>query len=115
VNKLIEARFTCEVKYPTWIANIVSVRKKNGQLRVCVDFGDLNDACPKDNFPLLVTELVIDSTTRHDALSFTDCTTGYNQIQMVPEDQETTAFRTPKGIFYHKVMPFGLKNAGATY
>ena len=44
-----------------------------------------------------------------------DCTTGYNQIQMAPEDQEATAFRTPKGIFCYKVMPFGLKNAGATY
>ena len=115
VNKLIEAGFIREVKYPTWIANIVPVRKKNGQLRICVDFRDLNDACPKDDFPLPVTELMIDSTTGHEALSFMDCTTGYNQILMAPEDQEATAFRTPKGIFCYKVMPFGLKNAGATY
>ena len=115
VNKLIEAGFIREVKYPTWIANIVPVRKKNGQLRICVDFRDLNEACPKDDFPLPVTELMIDSTTGHEALSFMDCTAGYNQIQMAPEDQEATAFRTPKGIFCYKVMPFGLKNAGATY
>ncbi|XP_074315668.1 uncharacterized protein LOC141651875 [Silene latifolia] len=102
-------------RYPTWIANIVPVRKKNGQLRVCVDFRDLNDACPKDDFPLPVTELMIDATTGHKALSFMDCTAGYNQIQMAPEDQEATAFRTPKGIFCYTVMPFGLKNAGATY
>ncbi|XP_056695837.1 uncharacterized protein [Spinacia oleracea] len=115
VNKLIGADFIREVKYPTWIANVVPVRKKNGQLRVCVDFRDLNEACPKDDFPLPVTEIMIDATTGHEALSFMDCTAGYNQIRMAPEDQEATAFRTPKGIFCYKVMPFGLKNAGATY
>ncbi|XP_074296849.1 uncharacterized protein LOC141627503 [Silene latifolia] len=73
VNKLIEAGFIREVKYSTWIANIVLVRKKNGQLRICVDFRDLNDACPKDDFPLPVTELMIDATTGHEALSFMDC------------------------------------------
>jgi len=114
VNKLIEVGFICEVKYPTWIANIVPIRKKNGQLRVCVNFWDLNDACPKDDYLLLMTELMIDSTTGHEALSFMDCTTGYNKIQMKPNDQEATTFCTPKGIFCYKVMPFALKNAGAT-
>ncbi|CAM8957156.1 unnamed protein product [Rhodiola kirilowii] len=69
VNKLIDTDFIREVKYPTWIANIVPVRKKNGQLRVCVDFRDLNEACPKDDFPLPVTELMIDATTGHEAFS----------------------------------------------
>ncbi|CAM8891899.1 unnamed protein product [Rhodiola kirilowii] len=58
---------------------------------------------------------MIDATTGHEALSFMDCTAGYNQIHMAPEDQDATAFRTSKGIFCYKVMPFGLKNAGATY
>jgi len=80
VNKLIDAGFICEVKYPTWIANIVPVRKKSDQLRICVDFRDLNDACPKDDFSLPVTELMINATTSHEALSFMDCTAGYNQI-----------------------------------
>lgn len=115
VNKLIEAGFIREVTYPTWIANIVPVRRKYGQLHVCVDFRDLNDAYPKNDFPLPVTELMIDSTTVHKALSFMDCTVGYNQIQMVSKDQEATTFHTPKGIFSYKVMPFGLKNIGATY
>jgi len=103
------------VKYPTWIANVVFARNKNGQLRICVDFWDLNSACPKDDFPLPVTELMIDSTIGHETLSFMDCIMGYNQIQIAPEDQEATAFRTPKGIFYYKVMPFGLKNAEVIY
>jgi len=80
-----------------------------------MDFQDLNGARPKDDFPVPVTELIIDSTTGHEALSFMDYTTGYNQIQMAPKAQEATTFRTTKGIFCYKVMPFGLKNAGATY
>jgi len=98
-----------------WIANIVAVGKKNVQLQICVDFRDLNDTCPKDNFPLLVMELIIDSTIGHEALSLMDCIVGYNQIQMAPEDLEAVAFCTHKGIFCYKVMSFGLKNAGATY
>ncbi|KAA0055957.1 uncharacterized protein E6C27_scaffold319G00830 [Cucumis melo var. makuwa] len=115
VNKLIEAGFIREVKYPTWIANIVPVRKKNGQLRVCVDFRDLNNACPKDDFPLPITEIMVDATTGHEALSFMDGSSGYNQIRMALSDEEMTTFRTPKGIYCYKVMPFGLKNVGATY
>ncbi|KAA0043405.1 hypothetical protein E6C27_scaffold1639G00040 [Cucumis melo var. makuwa] len=115
VNKLIEAGFIFEVKYPTWIANIVPVRKKNEQLLVCVDFHDLNNACPKDDFPLPIIEIMVDATIGHEALSFMDGSSRYNQIRMALSDEEMTAFRTPKGIYYYKVMPFGLKNAGATY
>jgi len=87
VNKLIEAGFIHKVKYPTWIANIVPARKKNRQLLIYVDFQDLNDACPNDDFLLPITELMIDSTTRHKALSFVDCTAEHNQILKAPEDQ----------------------------
>ncbi|KAL0394673.1 UNVERIFIED_CONTAM: Polyprotein P3 [Sesamum latifolium] len=90
VNKLIEVGFIREVK-------------------------DLNNACPKDDFPLPIAELMIDATTGHEALSFMDGSSGYNQIRMAPADEELTAFRTLKGIYCYKVMPFGLKNAGATY
>ncbi|KAL0296832.1 UNVERIFIED_CONTAM: Transposon Tf2-12 polyprotein [Sesamum radiatum] len=115
VNKLIEVGFIREVKYPMWIFSIVPVRKKNGQIRVCVDFRDLNNACLKDDFPLPIVELMIDATTGHEALSFMDGSSWYNQIRLAPADEELTAFRTSKGIYCYKVMPFGLKNAGATY
>ncbi|KAL0439607.1 UNVERIFIED_CONTAM: Transposon Tf2-12 polyprotein [Sesamum latifolium] len=115
VNKLIEVSFIREVKYPMWIFSIVPVRKKNGQIRVCVDFRDLNNACPKDDFPLPIAELMIDTATGYEALSFMDGSFGYHQIRMAPVDKELTAFRTPKGIYCYKVMPFGLKNTGATY
>ena len=84
VNKLIEVGFICEVQYPKWIANIVPIKKKNGQIRVCVDFCDLNNACPKDDFPLPITEVMVDATIGHEALSFMDGSSGYNQIRMNP-------------------------------
>nr|XP_009757669.1 PREDICTED: uncharacterized protein LOC104210465 [Nicotiana sylvestris] len=115
VNKLIEAGFIREVKYPSCISNIVPVKKKNGQIRICVDFRDLNKACPKDDFPLPIIELMVDATIGHKAMSFMDGSSGYNQIRMSPKDEECITFQTPKGIYCYKVMPFGLKNAGATY
>ncbi|XP_070025641.1 uncharacterized protein [Nicotiana sylvestris] len=115
VNKLIEIGFIRKVKYPTWVSSIVPVRKKNGQIRVCVDFRDLDNACPKNEFPLPIPELIIDATTGYEAMSFMDGSSGYNQIRMAPKDEELTVFRTPKGIYCYKVMLFGLKNVGATY
>jgi hypothetical protein len=115
VEKLIAAGFIREVKYPIWVPSIVPVKKKNGQTRVCVDFRDLNKACPKNDFPIPISEILVDATMGHEIFSFMDGYSGYNQIKMAPEDEELTAFRTPKGIFCYKVMPFGLKNAGATY
>ncbi|XP_028549778.1 uncharacterized protein LOC110092989 [Dendrobium catenatum] len=114
-KKLIEAGFIREEKYADWITNIIPMKKKNGQIRICIDFRDLNKACPKDDFPLPISELLVDNTSNYDIFSFMDGSSGYNQIKMAPEDEKHTSFRTPIGIFCYTVMPFGLKNAGATY
>ena len=76
---------------------------------------DLNKACPKDHFPLPRIDQLVDATSGHELLSFMDAYSGYNQIKMKPEDRESTSFITPRGTYYYNVMPFGLKNAGATY
>ncbi|KAL0310420.1 UNVERIFIED_CONTAM: Retrovirus-related Pol polyprotein from transposon [Sesamum calycinum] len=115
VNKLIEVSFIREVKYPMWISSIVPVRKKNGQIRVCVDLRDLNNAWSKDDFLLPIPELMIDVTMGHEVLSFMDGSSGYKQIHTAPVDEELMAFHTLKCIYCYTVMPFGLKNAGATY
>ena len=115
VNKLLVVGFICEVNYPEWLANIVLVKKANGKWRMCVDFTDLNKACPKDSFPLPRIDQLVDSTTGHKLLTFMDTFSGYNQIKMVEEDQDKTAFITSQGLHYYKVMPFGLKNVGETY
>uniref|UniRef100_A0A2N9GLE6 Uncharacterized protein n=1 Tax=Fagus sylvatica TaxID=28930 RepID=A0A2N9GLE6_FAGSY len=115
VDKLLTAGFIREVYYPEWLANVVMVKKPNGKWRMCVDFTDLNKACPKDSYPLPRIDQLVDSTAGHKLLSFMDAFSGYNQIRMEEEDQEKTAFITSRGLFCYKVMPFGLKNAGATY
>ena len=82
---------------------------------MCVDFTDLNRVCPKDSYPLLRIDTLVDSTARHQLLSFIDAFSGYNQIKMNEDDQERTSFVTSQGLFCYKVMSFGLKIAGATY
>ncbi|KAJ9542393.1 hypothetical protein OSB04_028899 [Centaurea solstitialis] len=115
VDNLLKTGKIREVKYPDWLANVVVVQKKNGKWRVCIDFTDLNKACPKDPFPLPHIDAMVDATAGHELLTFMDAYSGYNQILMHTDDQEKTAFMTDKGIYCYKVMPFGLKNAGSTY
>ena len=115
VSNLMQAGFIREVKYPEWLANVVVVPKKGGKWRVCVDYTDLNDACPNDSFPLPRIDQIVDASAGQGMLSFLDAFSGYHQIPMFPPDAEKTAFITPHGLFCYNVMPFGLKNAGATY
>ena len=82
---------------------------------MCVDFTDLSKACPKDSYSLPRIDTLVDSTARHQLLSFMDAFSGYNQIRMNKSNQEKSSFVTSQGLFCYKVMPFGLKNAGATY
>jgi hypothetical protein len=82
---------------------------------MCVDFTDLNKACLKDSFPLPRIDLLVDSTSGHELLTFMDAFSGYSQIHMDETDQEKTSFITNRGLYCYKMMPFGLKNAGATY
>ena len=91
------------------------VKKNNEKWRMCVDFIDLNRACLKDSYPLPRIDTLVDSTARHELLSFMDSFSGYNQIKMKEEDQEKTSFVTSQGLFCYKVMSFELKNTGATY
>ena len=82
---------------------------------MCVDLTDLNKACPKDSYLLPRIDTLVNLTVRHQLLSFMDAFLGYNQIKMEETDQVKTSFVTSQGLFYFNVMPFGLKNAGATY
>ncbi|XP_075634002.1 uncharacterized protein LOC142606572 [Castanea sativa] len=88
---------------------------KNGKWRVCVDFTDLNKACPKDPFPIPRIDQLVDATVGHPRMSFLDAFQGYHQIPMSLSDQEKTAFHAPNGNYHYRVMHFGLKNVGSTY
>jgi hypothetical protein len=115
LRKLLEAGFIKEVFHPTWLANPVLVKKKNGKWRMCIDYTSLNKACPKVPFPLPRIDQIVDSTAWCELLSFLDAYSGYHQIKMKESDQLATSLITPFGMFCYVTMPFGLRNAGATY
>ena len=111
VGKLLQAGAIREVEYLEWLANVVLVKKVNGKWQLCIDFTDINRACPKDSFPLPRIDLIVDATAGHELLSFMDAFSSYNQIIMDSDDQEKTSFVTGQGTYCYRVMSFGLKNA----
>ena len=115
IDNLLSVGFIKEVKYPEWLANVVVIRKKGGKWRVCVDYTDLNEACPKDRFPLPRIDHIVDASVGHGMMLFLDAFSGYHQIPMHPLDVDKTAFIKPHRLYYYNVMPFGLKNARATH
>jgi ribonuclease HI len=115
VHKLMAAGFVKEVFHPEWLANPVLVKKKGGRWRMCVDYTGLNKACPKVPYPLPRIDQIVDSTAGCETLSFLDAYSGYHQIKMKESDQLATSFITPFDMYCYTTMPFGLRNAGATY
>jgi hypothetical protein len=111
VKRLLSAGVIREVKYPEWLANTVMVKKANGKWRMCIDFTDLNKACPKDEFPLPRIDSLVDAATSSELMSLLDCYSGYHQIWMKTEDEPKTSFITPSGTYCYLRMPEGLKNA----
>lgn len=116
VERLKEVGAIWEVFFPKWLlSNTVVVEKKNRKWRVYVDFTDLNRACPKDPFSVLKIDQLVDAMCGHSRMSFLDAFQGCHQIALVAKDQEKTSFITPEANYHYTVMPFDLKNMGATY
>ncbi|GJZ21591.1 reverse transcriptase domain-containing protein [Tanacetum coccineum] len=115
VSKLVTTGIIREVHYHDWLSNPVMVKKSDNSWRMCVDFKDLNKACLKDGYPLPKIDWKVESLCGFPFKCFLDAYKGYHQIQMAEEDEEKTAFITNQGIFCYTKMPFGLRNAGATY
>ncbi|GJX55120.1 reverse transcriptase domain-containing protein, partial [Tanacetum coccineum] len=115
VQKLVEAGIMREVYYYEWLSNPVMVKKHDGSWRMCVDFTDLNNACPQDCYPLPEIDWKVESLYGYPFKCFLDTYKGYHQIQMAEPDEEKTSFHTSQGVYCYTKMPFGLKNAGTTY
>lgn len=115
VEQLLKAGFIYPIPLIDWVSNIVPVTKKQGTIRVCVDYRDINCACPKNNYPTPFNDQLIDDCAGSEIFSFMDGFSGYNQINISHADQHNTAFICPWGTFAYKKLPFGLKNAGATF
>ena len=94
VIKQFNVGFLVVTSYPQWVANVVSVLKKDGKVRMCIDYRDLNMESPKDDFLLSHIDVQVDNTAQHKVFSFMDGFSGYNQIKMAPEDMEKTTFVT---------------------
>ena len=109
LDKLLGVGFIHLVKSASWLRPIVIVLKTNGQIRVCVDYRKLNESTINDAFPLPFTDGVLDTIARHEMYTFLDGFNGYNQIRIVEEDKEKTAFLMEWGVFVAVVMMFGLK------
>jgi hypothetical protein len=109
VEKLLKAGFIYPIPLTDWVSNIVPVNKKQGTIRICIDYRDINRACPKDNYPTPYIDQIIDDCAGSEMFSFMDGFSGYNQINILPADQPKTAFICPWGTFAYCKLPFGLK------
>jgi hypothetical protein len=115
LNKLLTAKIIFPVRHTQWVSNLVPVRKKSGEIRLCVDFRNLNRVSDKDNYHVPPMEQILQQVSGSERLSLLDGFSGYNQVLMSPSDQLKTTFRTPWGTYAYRKMPFGLINVGATF
>ena len=115
LEKLLQAGFIRPVEITDWVSPMVLVKKKNGQLRVCIDYRKLNKCTEKDHFPLPFVNTILEEVAGYELYTFMDGYSGYNQISIHPDDYHKTAFTTPWGTFIYVVMPFGLCNAPAAF
>ena len=115
LEQLLQAGFIKPVEITNWVLPMVLVKKKNGKIRICIDYRALNKRTQKDHFPLPFIHIILDEVARHELYTFMDGYSGYNQISIAPEDHHKTAFITPWSTFIYIVMPFGLCNAPSAF
>jgi hypothetical protein len=115
IKNLLDAKIIIPLRYSKWIENVVIVSKKNGEIKLCVDFRNLNKFFKKDNYPLPKMEQLLQRISGATVMSFLDGFSGYNQVSVHPDDQAKCAFTTPWGTFMYAKMPFGLMNSRATF
>jgi hypothetical protein len=115
LKKLLDAKIIFQVRHSAWVANLVPVRKKSGEIRLCVDFRNLNRASEKDNYPVPPMEQLLQTVSGSEIFSLLDGFSGYNQVLVSEDDRLKTTFQTKWGTFSYKHMPFGLINIGETF
>ena len=112
---MFEEKIIVALRHSKWLANVVPARKKNGEIKICIDFRNLNRVSLKDNYPLAKIDHILQKVVVSQRMSMLDGLPGYNQVLVHPDDQEKTTFTTPWGTFMYSKMPFGLMNVGATF
>ena len=112
IKKLFESKIIVALIFSRWVENMVSVRKKHGKIRICIDFRNLNIVSLKDHYPLPKMDHILQRVVGSQRISPSDGFSSNNQIMVLPEDQENTTFTTPWGTFMYAKIPFGIMNAG---
>jgi hypothetical protein len=115
LKRLLDAKIIVPLRYSEWVDNLVPVRNKSGEIRLCVDFRNLNRCSLKENYPLPKMDHILQRVVGEKNVSMLDGYSGYNQISLMEEEKKKTTFTTPWGTFMYENMPFGLMNAGATF
>lgn len=115
VKRIYDAKIILPIRYSKWVSNIVPTRKKTGEIRLCIDFKNINKVSLKDNYPLPKMDHILQKVVGSSRISLLDGFLGYNQVLAHPNDQDKTAFTTPWGTFMYVKIPFGLMNVGATF
>lgn len=115
VNRLYKSGIIVPIRFSDWISNLVLVRKKTGEIRLCIDLRNLNKVSLKENYPLPKMDRILQRVVGASRISLLDGYSGYNQILVHEDDRDKTVFTTPWGMFHYAKMLFGLKNAGATF
>jgi hypothetical protein len=108
MKELLDAHIIIPLRFSEWLANLVSVRKKNREIRLCIDFRNLNRSSKKDHHPLSKMEHILQLVTSSSRMSMVDGFSGYNQISVFPENKEKKTFTTPWSMFMYDKIPFGL-------
>jgi hypothetical protein len=111
----LDAKIIFQVRHSAWVANLVPIKKKSGEICLCVDFRNLNKASEKDNYLCSPMEQLLQTISRSEMFSLLDGFSGYNQVLVSEEDRLKTTFWTKWGTFSYKCMPFGMINVGATF
>jgi len=112
---MFEVGIIAPIRFSEWVSNLVPTRKKSGEIRLCVNLRNLNQVSLKDHYPLPKMDHILQRVVGSSRISLLDGISGFNQILVHPDDQDKTTFTTPWGTFKYVKMPFGLKNAGATF
>jgi len=115
IRKMYEAKIIVPIRYSKWVSNIVPTRKKTSEIRLCIDFRNLNKVSLKDNYPLPKMDHILQMVVGSSRISLLYGFSRYNQVLVHPDDQDKIAFTTPWGTFMYVKMPFGLMNVGATF
>ena len=115
IKCMYEAGIIAPIIFLEWVSNLVPTRKKTGEMRLCVDLRNVNKVSLKDNYTLPKMDHILKRVVGSSRISLLDGFSRYNQILVHPDDQEKTDFTTPWGTRMYIKMPFGLKNAGATF